>query len=293
MRSDSSSIAFTFCTLIHSSTSLIHFVHYIHSRTALIFCALYPWLYEVFAELSCSSLQCGWFYPTTDSSSELRRILSYNWLEFWWLETSCGWFYHTADSSSSGWIGVVVDSITTADSSSSGWTRVAADSILWLFRVLAAGYELWLIPSCGWLRVAADSVLRLTQDPLTGFDLQLTYTLIYSINLRTYSAKYTIFIVCFPSADFSYHWFRLWLLLQEPWGSLKKLEEAWGSMNKLQDFSCNWFKLQWLIQAVTVDSRPLMADLRPTAKLTTSRILSTMTPDKSDRAVESQVNNLL
>ena len=32
-----SSTAFTFQMLIHSSTTLIHFVHYIHGRTALIF----------------------------------------------------------------------------------------------------------------------------------------------------------------------------------------------------------------------------------------------------------------
>ena len=37
---------------IHSSTTLIHFVHYIHGRTAIIFCMLCPWLYEVLAELS-------------------------------------------------------------------------------------------------------------------------------------------------------------------------------------------------------------------------------------------------
>ena len=35
-----SSTAFTFQMLIHSSTTLIHFVHYIHGRTALIFCTL-------------------------------------------------------------------------------------------------------------------------------------------------------------------------------------------------------------------------------------------------------------
>ena len=41
-----------FCTLIHSSTTLMHFVHYIHGRTALIFRTLCPWLYEVFATKS-------------------------------------------------------------------------------------------------------------------------------------------------------------------------------------------------------------------------------------------------
>ena len=74
---------------------------------------------------------------------------------------------------------------------------------------------------------------------------------IYPVNLRTYSAKYIIFIVCFRPADFSYCWFRLWLLLQEPWRSLKKLEEAWRSFKTVAaaDSSCNgWFKLRRLIQ---------------------------------------------
>ena len=31
---------------------LIYFVHYIHGSTYLIFCMLYPWLYEVFAQKS-------------------------------------------------------------------------------------------------------------------------------------------------------------------------------------------------------------------------------------------------
>ena len=74
---------------------------------------------------------------------------------------------------------------------------------------------------------------------------------IYPVNLRTYSAKYIIFIVCFRPADFSYCWFRLWLLLQEPWRSLKKLEEAWRSFKTVAaaDSSCSgWFKLRRLIQ---------------------------------------------
>ena len=134
---------------------------------------------------------------------ELRLILSSDWIEFWLLDTSCGWSYPTDDSSSSGWIRVAVYSILrltrvpavgcklrvipshgwleflqldrscgwfyhTTDLSSSGWIRVATDSILRLFRVSAAGYELWVTLSCGWLeswrldtRFHPDSVLQL------------------------------------------------------------------------------------------------------------------------------------
>ena len=118
---------------------------------------------------------------------ELRLILSCGWLEFQRLDRICGWFHHMVDSSSSGRI------------------RVVADSILWLTWVPAAIYELQLISTCGWLRVAADSILLPTQDPPAGFDLRLTYTLIYSANLRTYSPECIIFIVCFLLDDFSYH----------------------------------------------------------------------------------------
>ena len=113
-------------------------------------------------------------------------------------------------------------------------------------------YELQLIPSCGWLRVAADSILQLTQVPPAELDLRLTYTLIYQINLRTYSAKFIIFMVCFLPLDSCYHWFRLWLLVQ----TLKKLEEVWRSSKTLTatDSSCsNWFELQQLIW----DLRPI------------------------------------
>ena len=85
-------------------------------------------------------------------------------------------------------------------------------------------------------------------SPSAGLDLRLTYTLIYQVNLRTYFAnKYIIFMVCFLSPDFSYHWSRLWLLLQETWRSLRKLEEAWRSLKTLAatDSSCSgWFKLR-------------------------------------------------
>ena len=129
-----------------------------------------------------------------------------------------------------------------ADLSSGGWIRVTADSILRLTRVPAAGCDLRLIPSCGWLEF---------------------YILIYQVNLRTYSAKCIIFMVCFLPTDFSYHWSRLWLLLEEPWRSLKKLEETWRSFKNLAatDSSCTgWFK--------TCDQS------------TTSRVLTLIPPDR-------------
>ena len=185
----------------------------------------------------------GWIQVAADSILRLTRVQadgyelwlipSYGWLEFQRLNTSCNCFHPTIVSSSSGWI------------------RVVADSILWLTRVPAARCELQLIPSCRWLRVAADSILRLTQDSPARFDLRLTYTLIHPVNLMTYSAKYIIFIVCFLSADFGYCWFRLWLLLEEAWRSLKKLEDAWRSFKTLAatDSSCSgWFKLRRLIR---------------------------------------------
>ena len=126
-------------------------------------------------------------------------------------------------------------------------TRVAADSVLRMTRVSAVGYELrWFSPAANssfgrWIRVTADTILRLTRVPAAGLDLWQAYTLIYRVNLRNHSAKYIIFMVYFLGADFSYHWFRLWLLLQEPWRSLKKLEEAWRSFKTLgsTDSSCS------------------------------------------------------
>ena len=98
-----------------------------------------------------------------------------------------------------------------------------------------------MILSCGWLEF---------------------YALIYQVNVRTYSAKYIIFMVCFLSTDFSYNWSRLWLLFQEPWRSLKKLEEALSNFKTLAatDYSCSsWFE--------------------PCNLSTTSRILTPMTSD--------------
>ena len=196
------------------------------------------WLEFRLLDKSCSWLEfrrldrsCGWFYPAADSiiqltrvpaaGYELRLILSCGWLEFWWLDRSCGWFYHTADLSSSGWIGVVVNSITR------------------LTRVSAAEHELRLILSCGWFKIRQ-------MDSTCGWLILL----IYLVNLRTYSAKCIIFIVCFLPADFSYRWFRLWPLLQEPWRSLRKPEEA--SRLKLQ-----------LILVAAADSRPATNLLPP------------------------------
>ena len=153
-----------------------------------------------------------WLSQVPAAGYKLRLIPSYGLIDFQRQDKSCSWLRPTNDLSSDSWI------------------RVTANPILRLTRVPAAGYDLRLIPSCGWLEF---------------------YTLIYQVNLRTYSAKYIIFMVCFLPTDFSYHWFRLWLLLQESWRSLKKLEEAWRSFKTLvvTDSSCSgWFELRWLIR---------------------------------------------
>ena len=90
-----------------------------------------------------------------------------------------------------------------------------------LTQVPAARYYLQLTTSCGWFYPATDS------NSSDWTQMLLTYTLIYQVNLRSFSAKCIIFMVCFLPPDFRYHWCRLWLLLQEPWRSLKRLEEAW------------------------------------------------------------------
>ena len=146
-----------------------------------------------YQELSCSLLQlqldlnCSWFCPAVDLSyggwirvvtdSILRLDTISSWFhtaltQVWRLDTSCYWFHLVPDSSSSGCI------------------LVATDLILWLTRVWAVGYELWLTPSCGWLEFrwlhtnwgwdilltqvpAAGNELRLTRVPVDGYDLQL------------------------------------------------------------------------------------------------------------------------
>ena len=130
-----------------------------------------------------------------------------------------------------------------ADSSSGGLMRVAADSILRLNLVPEAGYKLQMTPSYGrleswrldttqgWCYPVDDYDLRLwlTRVLPARIDLQLTYTLTYQVNLRTYSAKYIIFIVCFLPSDFRY--------TDSGPGGLRKLEVA------AADSSCDsWFE---------------------------------------------------
>ena len=118
---------------------------------------------------------------------ELRLIFSWCWLQFQRLDTSYSWLHPTDDLSSGGWI------------------RVTDDYILWLTLLPIAGYNLRLIPSCGWLWVAADSsfgcLIRVTGDSI----LRLTTSCgwFYQVNLRIYSAKYIILMVCFLRPDFS------------------------------------------------------------------------------------------
>ena len=96
--------------------------------------------------------------------------------------------------------------------------------------------------------------------------------LTYQVNLRTCSAKYIVFMVCFLPPDFSYHWFRFCLPLQDASKSLKKLEKTWRSFKTLAatDSSCSGrFELWRLIRY-----------LRP---INTSRILTPMPPDTEVR----------
>ena len=109
--------------------------------------------------------------------------------------------------------------------------------------------------SCDWLKFqwlnANYSWFYPTADLSSGNDLRLIYNLICRVKLRTYSAKYIIFMATFLTADFSYHWCRLWLPLQKLWKCLTKLEEAWESLKTLvaTDSSCSgWFELWWLIR---------------------------------------------
>ena len=227
------------------------------------------WLPRIFiGNWAAACYGCGWFYPAAgrncgnwirvapDSILRLTRV------------TAAGYDLRLS------WVPTAGCNLRLTPSYA--WIRVAADSILRLTRVLASGYELRMTPTHVWLefrrldtsytwlhpttdsssggciRLNADSTLPLTtscgwlypaldSSPPAGLDLWLTYTLINQVNLRTYSAKFIIFMVCFLALDFSYNWFRLWLLLQEPWRRLKRLEEAWRSLKKIQDSSCDWF----------------------------------------------------
>ena len=183
-------------------------------------------------ELSCGLLQL-WLIPSYDWLEFQRLNTSCGWLKFWWLDKSCGWLEFQRTDMSSGWFHHTADSKFLRLDRSCGWFHDTAES-----------------SSSGWLWVAADSILWLTQDPPAGFDLWLTYTLIYPVNLRTYSAKYIIFIVSLLPAGFSYHWFKFWLLLQEPWRGLKKPKEA----------SRLYLRLLWVAAA---DTRPATNRLPP------------------------------
>ena len=180
----------------------------------------------------------GWIRPSRVPAAgyKLRLTPSYGWLEFRLLELppipSQGWLELRQLDTSYSWLHP------TANSSFGTWIRLKVDSIL------------RLTTSCGWFYSAADS------SPPSGHDLWLTYALIYQVNLRTYSAKYIIFMVCFLPTDFSYHRSRLCLLL------FKNLEEAWRSFKTLAvpDSSCSgWFET--------------------CNQSTTSRILTPMPPD--------------
>ena len=128
-------------------------------------------------QFRCLDMSCSWFHPAADPNSsdwirvvadfilQLTRVLvdgyklwlisSHCWFKFQWLGRSCGWLSHTADSSSSS------------------WTWVATDSILWLFWVLAAGYELWLTLSCGWLKSRQLDTSYSWLHPAADYQLQL------------------------------------------------------------------------------------------------------------------------
>ena len=160
----------------------------------------------------------------------LQLTPSYSWLYFRQLNTSSCWLHPTADCSSSSWI------------------RVVADSILWLTRVSWAGYELqltlshgWLVfwwldttyrwfilgltTSCDWLYPATDS--RSGSWTRNAVDLYFN-TLIYQVNLRTYSTKYILFFVFYHLISVATNsgsgcYFKT---LEAAWRNMRKLEEA-------------------------------------------------------------------
>ena len=241
-------------------------------------CYSYGWFYpaadpisggwiRVAADYSCGQLELRRLHTTCgclesrrlDSSYDwvelLRLDTSYGWLEFRQLDTSCGRLKFRPLDTSCGWLH------STADSSSGSWIRVATDSILWLTLVPSAGYRFRLILSCGWLdfwRLHTDcSWLCPTSDLSSGGWTRNVADLYFNISsiFKDLFCKIHLFF-CFLPPDFSYHWFRLRLLLQEPWSSLKKLENAWISFKTLAATgpSCSgWFELRWLIR----DLRPI------------------------------------
>ena len=173
---------------------------------------------------------------------KLRLTPPYRWLWFRQLNTSCHWFHPPVDFSSGGWIRVTVDSVlrlTRVPSARYELQVTLSDG--WLeFRRLDMSYS-WLHPttdlssgglirltvdsSCGWLRVVADSILRPTRVRPDGLEIRLAYTLIYQVNLKTYSAKYIFFFVLYHLISVTTDSGSA-LNLEATWRSLKKLEEA-------------------------------------------------------------------
>ena len=124
--------------------------------------------------------------------------------------------------------------------------------------------------SSNWTWISADSVLRLTSVLVTGLDLGLTYAVIYRVNISIYFPKYIIFMITFLATNFSWHWFKLWQLLQKTWRSLKKLEEASRNFKNVAGTDSSfrgWLKLRWLMANVSIPPN----DVLPTH---TKRILT-------------------
>lgn len=130
----------------------------------------------------------------------------------------------------------------------------AANPLLWLAWVLAAGYELWLIPCHGWLEMRRMDTSFGWFYPVGAWVLGARYefqlipycTWLQAVRDSASWIKYIVLMVCFLPAGFNYYWFNLWLLPQESWRTLRKLQNS----------SCNWFYLQRLIWAAAADSRP-------------------------------------
>ena len=175
---------------------------------------------------------------------ELQPTPSHGWLEPWGLDTSCGWLRPTTDWSSRGWIGVT------------------ADTILRLTRVPAPWYDLRLIPSCGWLKfwqldTSCNWFCPAANSSSAGWT-RLAAVLYFDISskFKDLFCKIHHFYGLFSAAWFKLPLIQVWMLLQEPWRSLKKFQEAWRSFKTLAatDTSCSdWFELRRLIR----DLRPI------------------------------------
>ena len=128
----------------------------------------------------------------------------------------------------------------------------AANPLLWLAWVLAAGYELWLIPCHGWLEMRRMDTSFGWFYPVGAWVLGARYefqlipycTWLQAVRDSASWIKYIVLMVCFLPAD----------LISDC--CLKNLEELWGSFKTLAatDSICSgWFELQQLIQ----DLRPI------------------------------------